>query len=110
MPQDGKGEVDLEAESAYLKELQTQKDDLMASVGSLRTELQDWRRRLDAQVHTYKAEVVKLRAELSSEVDAIKGEFAELRAALRQQLDLSAVLGQEAQAATMPPDATPKWP
>lgn len=101
--QESRDDNEIDIESAYLKELQAQKGELMAKVGSLKSELQDWRRRLDGQVQTYKGEVAKLRDELNSEVDALKSEFTELKAALRQQLELTTKLAQDAQIAAMPP-------
>ncbi|KAI8472244.1 MAG: hypothetical protein J3K34DRAFT_213472 [Monoraphidium minutum] len=89
-----RAETDVELESAYLKELHGQKDELMQRVGGLKADLQEWRRKLDGQVTSYKSEVVRLRSELNGEVDALKAEFQELRAALRQQLELTAALAK----------------
>jgi len=44
----------LRVESAYLSELQEQKNELLSKVTALKTDLQDWRSKLDAQVKSYK--------------------------------------------------------
>eukprot|EP01024_Parvocaulis_polyphysoides_P007037 TRINITY_DN12129_c0_g1_i2.p3 TRINITY_DN12129_c0_g1~~TRINITY_DN12129_c0_g1_i2.p3 ORF type:complete len:125 (-),score=18.09 TRINITY_DN12129_c0_g1_i2:337-711(-) len=85
---DDLGEV--QVDSAAIKNLQENKDELLGRIQGLKKDLTDWRGRLDEQVKAYREELGTLRKSLNDEVENLRSEFQDLRVTLKNQLELTA--------------------
>eukprot|EP01023_Acetabularia_acetabulum_P022993 TRINITY_DN2258_c0_g1_i1.p1 TRINITY_DN2258_c0_g1~~TRINITY_DN2258_c0_g1_i1.p1 ORF type:complete len:167 (-),score=35.97 TRINITY_DN2258_c0_g1_i1:152-652(-) len=81
---------EIKVDSAAIKNLQENKDELLGRIQGLKKDLTDWRGRLDEQVKSYREELGTLRKSLNDEVENLRSEFQDLRVTLKTQLELTA--------------------
>eukprot|EP01026_Neomeris_dumetosa_P066158 TRINITY_DN638_c0_g1_i3.p2 TRINITY_DN638_c0_g1~~TRINITY_DN638_c0_g1_i3.p2 ORF type:complete len:130 (-),score=32.00 TRINITY_DN638_c0_g1_i3:247-636(-) len=81
---------EIKVDSAAIKNLQENKDELLQRINRLKKDLTDWRGKLDEQVKAYREELGGLRKSLNDEVESLRGEFQDLRVTLKTQLELTA--------------------